>query len=170
MCLRVSTLVTASSPDKLGSFQITSLDKRRAYFTFPLRQMTDTKVSVVQQNPLLFMLWQQQHLTALPAGTKTTSPKVLNWLDKCFSWTFWNRIVKLSIHEHFARPTGAVARTLRTHPCAFTALHELNVREIVFGGIKCETATSRTQMQQTHFLVCCISAPRPSGEQSEARG
>lgn len=116
----------------------------------------------------------ERHLTALPAGTNATSPKVLNCSDKCFSCTFWIRVVKLSIHEHFRPPpTGAVARTLRASPCALTAPREKRARNGLFwreSGIKCETATARTRMRHTHFLVCGISAPPPSGEQSEARG
>lgn len=39
-----------------------------------------------------------------------------------------------------------------------------------FGKSNCERATARTRIQHMHFLICDISAPPPSGEQSEARG
>lgn len=114
---------------------------------------------------------RERHLTALPAGTNATSPKVLNWSDKCFSCTFWNRVVKLSIHEHFRPPpTGAVARTLRAYPCAFTAPHEKHARNRLFWGgresnekrrrreRRCGTRTSWFVVFQHHRQV--ESSPR----------
>lgn len=103
------------------------------------------------------------------ACRKTTSQKVLNWSDKWFSCTFWNRVVKLSIHEHFAPPTDAVARTLRSHPRAFAAPHEPNVRGIVLGNETRNGGGEKRQTRHMHFLVCDISAPRQSGEQSEEK-
>lgn len=120
------------------------------------------------------------HLTALPAGTNATSPKVLNWSDKCFSCTFWNRVVKTFHPRTFppapdrcgcADAAGLSVRVLR--------LHTKNVREIVYlfiffgggeSGIKCETAKRRDRRCGTRTSWFVVFQHHRQVESSPRRG
>lgn len=98
---------------------------------------------------------------------KKRLPKVLNCSDKCFPCTFWNRVVKLSIHERLAPLRRGCADAADSS--AFTAPHELNVRDIVLGN-QMRNGDSENADRAHALPGLWFSAPPPSGAQSGARG
>lgn len=106
-----------------------------------MRQMKDTKVSVVQAH-------RDAHApesAGLYAGCGSGNIELRRPQKNDFSESAQLRGQVFFVHflescsknfpsTNISPPAGAVARKLRTHPRAFTAPHGLNVRDIVLGN------------------------------------